>query len=85
MIIFQVNQQKMDQIRSWNREELNPATFNDFYPALISLWKDRAIQEAFSMRGQFQLGESIRYFMKEIERIKEIDYLPNTVSYAKND
>lgn len=75
---FQENQQKMEQIRSWNREELNPATFNDFYPALISLWKDRAIQESFSMRGQFQLGESIRYYMNEIERIKEIDYLPNT-------
>ena len=61
---------------------MNPATFCDFIPSLVSLWKDAAIQDVFSRRGQFQLGESIRYYMNEINRVQEINYLPNTVSNA---
>jgi len=73
----QENALHCEQISSWERQDLNPATFADFTSALIALWKDCGIQEAFGKRGQFQLGESIRYYMNEIDRIKEIDYLPN--------
>lgn len=72
------NEDNADRILQWDRRELNPSTFNDYVTSLISIWGDKSIQEAFLKRGQFQLGESIRYFMNEIERIKEIDYLPST-------
>lgn len=64
-------------VRKWNREvDLDPASFNDFVPHLIRLWADDGIQKCFSLRGKFQLGESVRYYMQNIDRIKVLDYEP---------
>ena len=68
-------------MRKWNREvDLDPASFNDFVPHLIRLWADDGIQKCFSLRGKFQLGESVRYYMQNIDRIKVLDYEPTQVS-----
>ena len=70
------------KIQDWDKsKELNPATFSNYSSGLLELWADKAIQEVFSMRSQFQLGESIRYYMAEenIERIMQHDYHPNSV------
>ncbi|CAG5106608.1 Oidioi.mRNA.OKI2018_I69.chr1.g2917.t1.cds [Oikopleura dioica] len=69
------------KIQDWDKsKELNPATFSNYSSGLLELWADKAIQEVFSMRSQFQLGESIRYYMAEenIERIMQHDYHPNS-------
>ena len=66
-------------IADWNRADLDPYTFNDYVPHLIALWSDDGIQACFNARGSFQLGESIRYFMQNIDRIKDSAYEPTKV------
>ena len=50
-------------------------------PHLIRLWVDDGIQKCFSLRGKFQLGESVRYYMQNIDRIKVLDYEPTQVHF----
>merc|ERR1739838_298156 len=71
------NQNARQVIATWSREvDLDPFTFNDYVPHLIALWNDAGIQECFARRGSFQLGESIRYFMQHIDRIRDSVYEP---------
>ncbi|CBY19242.1 unnamed protein product [Oikopleura dioica] len=75
------NQIHLTTIKEWDKsKELNPATFSDFSSSLLELWMDQGIQKVFSKRAQFQLGESIRYYMAEenAERIMQHDYHPNS-------
>lgn len=76
----EANRHHMEEIKNWNRQEMTPATFSDYQESLVELWEDCGIQTVFSMRAQFQLGESIRYYMSEdnLSRIKQLDYLPSS-------
>ena len=44
---------------------------------LVNLWTDPAIQEAFRRRAEFQLSDSVGYFMGHLERVCTSDYLPS--------
>ncbi|CAJ0577707.1 unnamed protein product, partial [Mesorhabditis spiculigera] len=44
--------------------------------ALHNLWKDPAIQKAFSRRSEFQIGDSFRHFMDDFDRIATPSYVP---------
>jgi guanine nucleotide-binding protein G(i) subunit alpha len=41
-----------------------------------ALWKDAGIQACFNERHQFQLDDSTKYYMDDIDRISEDDYTP---------
>ncbi|KAM6155500.1 guanine nucleotide-binding protein subunit alpha-12 [Rhynchocyon petersi] len=56
---------------------LEPATFQLYVPALSALWKDSGIREAFSRRSEFQLGESVKYFLDNLDRIGQLNYFPS--------
>ncbi|MFT7798050.1 guanine nucleotide-binding protein subunit alpha-12 [Arapaima gigas] len=53
------------------------STFQLYVPALAALWADTGIQEAFVRRSEFQLGESVKYFLDNLDRIGQLNYLPN--------
>ncbi|XP_043941048.1 guanine nucleotide-binding protein subunit alpha-13 [Protopterus annectens] len=52
-------------------------TFLKYAPAIKSLWADSGIQNAYDRRREFQLGESVKYFLDSVDRLSEWDYLPS--------
>ncbi|XP_041959231.1 guanine nucleotide-binding protein subunit alpha-12 [Alosa sapidissima] len=56
---------------------VEPATFQLYADALVSLWGDAGIQEAFARRSEFQLSESVKYFLDNLDRISQQNYLPS--------
>ncbi|XP_029432816.1 guanine nucleotide-binding protein subunit alpha-12 [Rhinatrema bivittatum] len=59
------------------RVPVDSATFQLYVPTLQSLWRDSGIKEAFSRRSEFQLGESVKYFLDNLDRIGELNYIPS--------
>ncbi|XP_032994789.1 guanine nucleotide-binding protein subunit alpha-13 [Lacerta agilis] len=51
--------------------------FLQFLPAIRSLWADSGIQHAYDRRREFQLGESVKYFLDNLDKLGEQDYLPS--------
>ncbi|XP_003224745.1 guanine nucleotide-binding protein subunit alpha-13 isoform X5 [Anolis carolinensis] len=51
--------------------------FLQYLPAIRSLWTDSGIQHAYDRRREFQLGESIKYFLDNLDKLGEPDYLPS--------
>ncbi|KAJ8345535.1 hypothetical protein SKAU_G00297280 [Synaphobranchus kaupii] len=48
-----------------------------YLPAICALWADSGIQHAYDRRREFQLGESVKYFLDHLEKLGELDYLPS--------
>ena len=42
-----------------------------------TLWKDDAIQKAYSRQSEFQIFDSAAYYFSQIDRIEQEDYQPN--------
>ncbi|XP_010013278.1 PREDICTED: guanine nucleotide-binding protein subunit alpha-13 [Nestor notabilis] len=53
------------------------AVFLQYLPAIRALWADSGIQHAYDRRREFQLGESVKYFLDNLDKLGEQDYLPS--------
>lgn len=52
-------------------------TFGDNYVlAIKSLWEDPGIQDCYDRRREYQLTDSAKYYLSDIDRIASPDYLP---------
>ncbi|XP_064172399.1 guanine nucleotide-binding protein subunit alpha-13-like [Anguilla rostrata] len=51
--------------------------FQQCLPSLRALWADSGIQQAYDRRREFQLGESVKYFLDHLDKLGEPDYLPS--------
>ncbi|XP_055343270.1 guanine nucleotide-binding protein subunit alpha-12-like [Paramacrobiotus metropolitanus] len=51
----------------------------NFVPAICALWADSAVKLAFERRREYQLGDSIKYFLVELPRIGLRDYKPTNL------
>ena len=64
-----------------NLFRIDPARFTSFdeqtKDAIVSLWKDKGIQQAFDRRREFELLDSAVYFLNDSQRIMHNDYIPN--------
>ncbi|XP_069763959.1 beta-1,3-N-acetylglucosaminyltransferase manic fringe-like isoform X1 [Narcine bancroftii] len=49
--------------------------FQRVVPAIRALWDDQSIKEAYSRRSEFQLAESIEYFLDNLDRIDQLTYI----------
>ncbi|XP_041134484.1 guanine nucleotide-binding protein subunit alpha-12-like [Polyodon spathula] len=56
---------------------VEPCTFQLYVPALRGLWQDTGIRQAYGRRSEFQLGESVKYFLDNLDRIGQVNYLPS--------
>ncbi|KAK9977972.1 hypothetical protein ABG768_019751 [Culter alburnus] len=56
---------------------VEPCTFQLYVPALQALWNDSGIQEAYGRRSEFQLSESVKYFLDNLDRIGQLSYVPS--------
>ncbi|XP_062874547.1 guanine nucleotide-binding protein subunit alpha-13b [Trichomycterus rosablanca] len=51
--------------------------FLRYLPAARALWADSGIQNAYDRRREFQLGESVKYFLDNLDKLEMMDYLPS--------
>ncbi|XP_026113497.1 guanine nucleotide-binding protein subunit alpha-12-like [Carassius auratus] len=56
---------------------VEPCTFQLYVPALQALWNDSGIQEAYGRRSEFQLSESVKYFLDNLDWIGQLNYVPS--------
>ncbi|XP_026158562.1 guanine nucleotide-binding protein subunit alpha-12a [Mastacembelus armatus] len=56
---------------------VEPSEFQLYVMALSALWADSGIQEAYSRRSEFQLSESVKYFLDNLDRIGQLNYIPS--------
>ncbi|XP_041671380.1 guanine nucleotide-binding protein subunit alpha-13-like [Cheilinus undulatus] len=57
--------------------QLETSVFLRYLPAIKALWADSGIQNAYDRRREFQLGESVKYFLDNLDKLGELDYLPS--------
>lgn len=57
--------------------QLETSVFLQYLPAIRALWADSGIQNAYDRRREFQLGESVKYFLDNLDKLGELDYLPS--------
>lgn len=55
-----------------NSTRLDTRLFIAYAPSLNRLWKDASIREAYERRREFQLSDSVFYFLENLERISRI-------------
>lgn len=48
----------------------------EYYDAIKSLWEDSGIQECYDRRREFQLSDSCKYYLSDLDRIAAGSYLP---------
>uniref|UniRef100_A0A8C8X6W7 G protein subunit alpha 13 n=1 Tax=Panthera leo TaxID=9689 RepID=A0A8C8X6W7_PANLE len=51
--------------------------FLQYLPVIRALWADSGIQNAYDRRREFQLGESVKYFLDNLDKLGEADYIPS--------
>lgn len=56
---------------------LDHRTFPPLQRMLDTLWREPAIQTAFRRRNEFQLSDSVEYFLNNLARIAREDYVPS--------
>uniref|UniRef100_H3CS75 G protein subunit alpha 12 n=1 Tax=Tetraodon nigroviridis TaxID=99883 RepID=H3CS75_TETNG len=56
---------------------VEPGEFQLYVMALGALWADSGIQEAYTRRSEFQLSESVKYFLDNLDRIGQLSYIPS--------
>ncbi|KAM3622940.1 uncharacterized protein V6R79_005113 [Siganus canaliculatus] len=56
---------------------VEPSEFQLYVMALNALWADAGIQEAYARRSEFQLSESVKYFLDNLDRIGQLSYIPS--------
>ncbi|XP_033824198.1 guanine nucleotide-binding protein subunit alpha-12a [Periophthalmus magnuspinnatus] len=56
---------------------VEPGEFQLYVMALNALWADTGIQEAYCRRSEFQLSESVKYFLDNLDRIGQLNYVPS--------
>ncbi|XP_049820225.1 guanine nucleotide-binding protein G(q) subunit alpha isoform X3 [Aethina tumida] len=67
--------EKAELIKSIDYETVT--TFESPYvDAIKDLWNDDGIQECYDRRREYQLTDSAKYYLSDLERIRAPDYLP---------
>ncbi|KAF7286140.1 guanine nucleotide-binding protein subunit alpha cta [Rhynchophorus ferrugineus] len=67
---------KLLQLKFNSSLVLDSRQFMQYATVLFSLWKDTGIRRAFDRRCEFQLSDSIEYFLNNLERISQPSYTP---------
>ncbi|XP_005091588.1 guanine nucleotide-binding protein subunit alpha-13 [Aplysia californica] len=60
-----------------SNSKLDDTVFCDYVESLKTLWKDSGILTAFDRRREFQLGDSLKYFLDSLDRIGTVSYVPS--------
>ncbi len=61
-----------DILKFENSTKLDTRLFTPYVPKLSLLWKDTGIRRAYERRREFQLSDSVYYFLENLDRISRI-------------
>nr|XP_046212824.1 guanine nucleotide-binding protein subunit alpha-13-like isoform X1 [Oncorhynchus gorbuscha] len=65
--------------------QVETSVFLKYLPSIQALWADVAIQHAYDRRREFQLGESVKYFLDNVEKLGEpVSFSPCRLSLHKS-
>uniref|UniRef100_A0A1B0DB05 Uncharacterized protein n=2 Tax=Phlebotomus papatasi TaxID=29031 RepID=A0A1B0DB05_PHLPP len=67
-----------NQVKLFHGTGLDQEQFAQYASTIHVLWQDRAIKKAYDRRREFQISDSVSYFLDELERIARFDYVPST-------
>nr|XP_040032301.1 guanine nucleotide-binding protein subunit alpha-13 [Gasterosteus aculeatus aculeatus] len=56
--------------------QLETSVFLRYLSAIRALWDDSGIQNAYDRRREFQLGESVKYFLDNLDKLGKPEYVP---------
>ncbi|XP_052787422.1 guanine nucleotide-binding protein G(q) subunit alpha isoform X2 [Mya arenaria] len=71
------NEENANLIRQIDHEHETVTTFEQqFVDAIKCLWNDSGIQECYDRRREYQLTDSAKYYLDDVDRITKPDYLP---------
>lgn len=70
------NESLGDQLLLDKRNYINNIFFPQYKTLLSILWSDKGIQATYERRNEFQLVDSVQYFLDNLERIADPDYVP---------
>ena len=58
---------------------------SSFQSMLHQLWSDKGIQRAFDRRNEYQLTDSVQYFLDSLDRVASTEYVPTLqdILYAR--
>ncbi|CAB3992563.1 guanine nucleotide-binding subunit alpha-13 isoform X1 [Paramuricea clavata] len=57
-------------------QKIETSLFLQYVDAVNKLWQDEGIQTSYDRRREFQLGDSTKYFLDQLHRVGQPDYLP---------
>lgn len=70
-----VNVDNAEKVREVDFETVT--TFEEeFVTAIKQLWEDAGIQECYDRRREYQLTDSAKYYLSDLDRIASADFLP---------
>merc|ERR1719295_2133516 len=66
-------------------DSIGPENIGDLAVLARRLWKDTAVKETFRRRSEFQVVDSVGYFLDNLERVSQRTYLPSNqdILYAR--
>jgi len=66
-------------------ESINPENIGDLAVLAKRLWRDKGVKETFSRRSEFQVVDSVGYFLDNLDRVSRRDYEPSNqdILYAR--
>ncbi|XP_071756820.1 guanine nucleotide-binding protein subunit alpha-13-like [Centroberyx gerrardi] len=57
--------------------QVETSVFLQYLPSIKALWADSGIQNAYDRRREFQLGESVKYFLDNVDKLGGPTYVPS--------
>ncbi|XP_024154910.1 guanine nucleotide-binding protein G(q) subunit alpha isoform X1 [Oryzias melastigma] len=73
---YEHNKENASMVSSVDVERVTALT-NAYAAALKSLWSDPGIQECHARKREYQLSDSAKYYLNDLDRITDAAYLPN--------
>uniref|UniRef100_A0A3P9KFR2 Guanine nucleotide-binding protein subunit alpha n=1 Tax=Oryzias latipes TaxID=8090 RepID=A0A3P9KFR2_ORYLA len=73
---YEHNEANASMLREVDVERVTTLT-NPQAAALKSLWSDPGIQECHARKREYQLSDSAKYYLNDLDRITDAAYLPN--------
>ncbi|XP_067942321.1 guanine nucleotide-binding protein G(q) subunit alpha-like [Watersipora subatra] len=70
------NEENASMVKRKDSEKVTDEDFKTCIDALKNLWSDDGIQECYTRRREYQLTDSAKYYLDQLDRIAGEDYLP---------
>ncbi|XP_042365526.1 guanine nucleotide-binding protein G(q) subunit alpha-like [Plectropomus leopardus] len=72
---YEHNETNASIIRAVDVEKVT-TLMNPYVDAIKSLWSDPGIQECYNRKREYQLSDSAKYYLNDMDRISDTAYLP---------